>query len=94
MPRLNLSNKNISFFLAARFAAKEATVKALGTGFSNDISLHDIHIVSDELNKPILLFKGSAEKKAKELGVTHSFVSLTHEKSIAGAMVVLEGKSK
>jgi len=84
MPRLAVP------YLAARFAAKEAAVKALGTGFRDGISYKDIDIASDSLGKPVLRFSGRAEGRAKELGVTHVHVSLTHGRDVAAAVVVLE----
>ncbi|SMB89571.1 holo-[acyl-carrier-protein] synthase [Desulfonispora thiosulfatigenes DSM 11270] len=75
---------------AARFAAKEAMTKALGTGFRN-YNWTDIEVVKDDLGKPSINLKGNALMKAEELGVTHIHLSLSHGKDYATAMVVLEG---
>jgi holo-[acyl-carrier protein] synthase len=77
-------------FLAARFAAKEAAVKALGTGFRDGISYKDVEVFSDKLGKPLVRFLGKADERAKALGVTHAHISLTHGRDVAAAVVVLE----
>lgn len=82
------SNSFESF--AARFAAKEALTKALGTGF-RDYSWVDIEVIRDELGKPGILLRGTALAKAEELGVKNIHLSLSHGKDYATAMVVLEG---
>jgi len=75
--------------LAARFAAKEAFGKALGTGFEN-IALKDIMILSNG-GKPEIKLCGTAQKALEKSGADKMHVSLTHEKENAVAMVVLEG---
>lgn len=76
--------------LAARFAAKEAFSKALGTGIRG-FSLKDIWIENDEAGKPELRFCGSAEKELRRLcGACTVFVSLSHEKEYAIAFVVID----
>lgn len=82
--------KNAAPYLAARFAAKEATVKALGTGFAEGIGFHDIQVNSLPSGKPELLLHGAAKEKAKELGVQGMHISLTHGRDTAAAVVVLE----
>lgn len=76
--------------LAGRFAAKEAAVKALGTGFSNGICLHDVEILADALGKPRLVFAARAEARRQELGARRSHISISHERQYAVAMVILE----
>jgi len=78
-------------FLASRFAAKEAAVKALGTGFSGGITFQDIEIRSDALGKPMLFFHGQAELRCLELQVRAAHVTLSHGRENAVAMVILEG---
>jgi len=75
--------------LAARFAAKEAYGKAVGTGL-RDLKLKDIRITNDPNGKPNLILYGSAEKRFKQIGGVSAFVSLTHERDNAIAVVVLE----
>ena len=75
---------------AARFAAKEAFSKALGTGISG-FSLQEVYIVNDENGKPILKVEGAALNILKEkFGECRLFVSLSHEKEYATAFVVIE----
>jgi holo-[acyl-carrier protein] synthase len=74
-------------FLAARFAAKEAVSKALGTGF-NGIGWREIEILSDERGKPHVHLHGAAARRAAELGLTSWSVSLSHSRTLAIAMVV------
>ncbi len=78
--------------LAGRFAVKEAFAKALGTGF-RDISFREIETVRDELGKPEVRLTGRAEAAAKALGCKRIHVSITHTKTTAAAVVVLEGEA-
>ena len=75
---------------AARFAAKEAFVKALGTGFSGGIRWRDIGIVHDPKGKPELALEGTARDAMESLGGARGLVSLTHDSLHAAAVVVLE----
>lgn len=77
---------------AARFAAKEAFSKALGTGISG-FNLKEVYITKDENGKPVLNIEGAALSLMKErFGECNAFVSLSHEKAYATAFVVLEKK--
>ena len=76
--------------LAARFAAKEAAAKALGTGISYGVSWLEIEVVRERSGKPSLCFHGRAAEIAGRLGVVRSALSLTHTVEIAMASVVLE----
>jgi len=76
---------------AARFAAKEAFVKALGTGFSSGLRWRDIGIVHDERGKPELVVEGTAAEAMRGRGADRAHVSLTHDPLHAAAVVVLEG---
>jgi holo-[acyl-carrier protein] synthase len=78
-------------FLAARFAAKEAAVKALGTGFSGGITFQDIEIRSDPLGKPLIFFHNQAQLRCRDLQVRAAHISLSHSRDNAVAMVILEG---
>ena len=75
--------------LAARFAAKEAFGKALGTGL-HGFSLKEIAVMNDELGKPHLHLSGQAQESLEKLGGTNVFISLSHERDNALAMVVIE----
>lgn len=74
---------------ASRFAAKEAFVKALGTGFG-DIELKDIFITKDSLGKPIINVENNAKKHIDEIGKCNIQVSISHEKEYAIAFVTIE----
>jgi len=78
--------------LAARFAAKEAAMKALGRGWPGGISYTDIAVIRDASGRPRLRFTGSAGQRAERLGVGQAHVSLTHDRTYASATVMLEGR--
>ena len=73
--------------LAARFAAKEATSKALGTGIRG-LTWRDMEVLSNRRGKPILILHGGAAARAELLGLTAFDVSLTHSRTLAMALVV------
>ena len=73
--------------LAARFAAKEATMKALGTGIRG-VRWRDIEVLPNRRGKPILILHETAKRRANLLGLTHFSVSLTHSRGDAMAIVV------
>jgi len=75
---------------AARFAAKEAFLKALGTGWITGTAFNEIDIRNDENGKPFIELAGETLLTSKSIGITNIFVSLTHIKSIASAVVVIE----
>lgn len=77
-------------FLAMRFAAKEATSKAFGTGFKQGVAPRQIEVTHNRAGKPSLVFSGQVEKLALENRITASHVSLTDEADFAVAYVVLE----
>ncbi|HUB53395.1 MAG TPA: holo-ACP synthase [Terracidiphilus sp.] len=78
---------------AARFAAKEAGAKALGTGISYGVSWLEIEVVREPSGRPTLCFHGRAAERAGRMGVARAAVSLTHTKDMAMASVVLESGS-
>ncbi len=75
---------------AARFAAKEAFFKALGTGWIGQFSFTEVEIVTDELGKPNIQLYGKVKEYAENQHITQISVSLTHLKSVAGAVVIIE----
>ena len=77
-------------FLAKRFAAKEAAVKALGTGIGNGISWQHIEVRNNELGAPLLVFNGAFQEKCEARGITRSAVSISDEQHYAVATVILE----
>ncbi len=80
---------NQAAFLAKRFAAKEATAKAMGTGFSQGLSLHHIGVEHDKAGKPVLEFSGVAEKFLQEKQIKQTHLSLADEREYAVAFVTL-----
>lgn len=84
--KVKAGGKRSAESFAARFAAKEACGKALGTGImSEGIGMTDIEVVIDEKGAPHLELKGRAKEKADELGVFSISVSLTHDGGMAAA---------
>jgi holo-[acyl-carrier protein] synthase len=75
---------------AARFAAKEAAMKALGTGLSGGIQWIDIEVTHDPNGRPVITLHGEAKAVAERLGISKVLVSLTHIKSAAAACVIAE----
>jgi holo-[acyl-carrier protein] synthase len=76
--------------LAARFAAKEAGAKALGTGISFGVNWLEIEVVREPSGKPTVRFHGRAAQIAARLGVARAALSITHTGELALASVVLE----
>ncbi len=70
---------------AGRFAAKEAIVKALGTGFGSQVSWHDIEVLSDELGKPIVRVSKTLESR---FGKLELLVSISHSAAYATAVAL------
>lgn len=75
---------------AGRFAAKEAALKALGTGWQEGIRWKDVEVVADEKGKPELRFYRRASEIFSQMGATAALVTITHAESYALAMVILE----
>lgn len=75
--------------LAARFAAKEATLKALGTGLTVGMYWQDVEICANAVGKPSIVLHGKVKQYAAELGVVRTFVSLSHAVDYAVAQVTL-----
>ena len=75
---------------AARFAAKEAALKALKTGWSGGITWQDVEVFSQETGEPALLFHGEAREIFRRLGATLAHLSISHTAEHAVAQVILE----
>lgn len=75
---------------AGRFAAKEAFLKALGTGLRNGIKWTEIEIINDPLGKPLINVSGQAEDKIQEREIRQIHLSISHDRDNAAAMVILE----
>lgn len=76
---------------AGRFAVKEAAMKALGTGWSRGVRWVDIEVLRQKGGRPTLALAGEAGKIAKQLGVKHIALSITHTAAQAFAQVIFEG---
>ncbi len=77
--------------LAARFAAKEAFGKAIGSGLRH-FALREIAVLNDSTGKPFMLLTGSAERAFKDFGGNRLVCSLSHERDNALAVVIIEGE--
>jgi holo-[acyl-carrier protein] synthase len=75
---------------AARFAAKEAGMKAIGTGWKRGVRWQDFEVTNLPSGRPTLQFHGAAARFASDLGVRNILLSLTHTAVQAMAMVILE----
>ena len=82
------SRKQAAMHYAARFAAKEAVSKALGTGIGGNAGLHDMEIVHDDKGAPKIRLSGAAEVFAKQHGITEIQISLTHARQYAAANAI------
>lgn len=76
---------------AARFAAKEAGMKAIGTGWRRGVRWRDFEVRNERSGKPSLVLHGEAAEVARRMGVEAVHLSLTHTASLAQAFVILEG---
>src|SRR5438105_2626753 len=79
---------------AARFAAKEAVMKALGTGWSDGIRWRDVEVVPGNSGAPTIQLHGRALERLREIGAVNAHVSLTHSGNMAIAQVILEANSE
>lgn len=77
--------------LGGLFAAKEAVLKALGTGWAQGLGLRQVEVVRDDAGAPGIRLHGAAADRAERLGVTATHLSITHERRYAAAVAVLEG---
>ncbi len=77
---------------AMRFAAKEAVLKALGTGFSNGIRFTDVEVLRDDRGRPVPKLSGRAGELAREAGVVelHLSLSFTHTNAVASAVAITD----
>jgi holo-[acyl-carrier protein] synthase len=79
-------------FLAMRFAAKEATVKAMGTGFRHGMWIRDVGIVNNEWGRPIVIYSERGQGVCDSLGIGASHVSLSDDAGLIVAFAVVEKK--
>jgi len=88
--RYCLEKKNPAPHFAARFAAKEALVKALGIGIRRGVHWKDVEVQRGPLGRPVLKIHGRAVEICRKEGIDGFFLSLTHDGDYSGAMVVLQ----
>lgn len=82
--------KDPSISFAGRFAAKEATSKAFGVGIGSQLSWTDLEVTRNDLGKPSLALHGAALRLMDRMGAKGAHLSITHTKSMAAAIVILE----
>ncbi len=87
------SKANAAERFAARFAAKEAGMKAIGTGWRGGVTWKDFEVVNQRSGRPELVLRGVAREIAERLGVKRVSISLTHTAEMAFAIVILENES-
>lgn len=92
--RLFASARNPVRFLAMRFAAKEAIVKAMGTGFANGMWVRDVGTVPDALGQPQVIYSERGRAVCERLGVGAGFLSLSDEAGLVVAVAVLLRKNQ
>ena len=85
----NLPESPIAY-IAGRFAAKEATVKALGTGFRDGLGPLHVEVLRGPAGQPLLHLHGPACQRAEALGMRNAHISISHDRNAAVAVVVLE----
>ena len=76
-------------FLAMRFAAKEAIVKAMGTGFAHGMWLRDSGVIHNRLGRPDIIFSSRGRKKCDELGIAGGHLTLSDEAGLVVAVAIL-----
>ena len=79
---------------AARFAAKEAYFKAIGTGWGQGVRWRDVSVRSEGTRQPLLVVSGTARRLSRALGVSQAHLTLSHEGDYAVALVILEGRGR
>jgi holo-[acyl-carrier protein] synthase len=84
------SKKNAVERFAARFAAKEAGMKAIGTGLRQGVTWHDVEVGREPGGRPTIIFSGRAAEFAAKLGAKRAHLSITHLEQTAIASVILE----
>jgi len=89
--RYCMAKPNAAERLAARFAAKEAGMKAIGTGLRLGVTWQDVEVLRMPGQRPMLEFHGKAAEFAARLGCKRTHLSLSHTKEQAIAYVILEG---
>lgn len=84
------ANARKSEHFAVRYAAKEAFLKALGSGWRDGLAFSDIEIINDELGKPQVFLHGEVKRVYNHHQIQQTSISLSHTKEIAIAVIILE----
>jgi len=84
--------KGFAETLAGRFAAKEAVMKALGTGWRDGVEFRGIEILDDPTGRPHVVLHGTTAERAEALGITAWHLSITHTEDLAVASAIAEGE--
>lgn len=91
--RLFMHSARPTRFLAMRFAAKEAVVKAMGTGFAHGMWLRDVGTLPDRRGQPQIIFSERGRRKCEDLGIAGGHLSLTDEAGLVLAVAILMRKA-
>ena len=86
------SRKQATQHFTGRWSAKEAVLKALGTGWTRGISWRDVEILNEPGGKPVVVLRGGARSAAQELGITKMLVSISHCRTHATAYALAVGE--
>ena len=92
--KYSFNHKSPHIHLAARFASKEAMMKALGTGLSRGIRWKDVEVVNKDSGKPEIILHGKAKDLAESMGIRGVHISIAHDEDYAVAQVMVEGALK
>ena len=87
-------SKQPARFLAMRFAGKEATVKAMGTGFAHGVWLRDVGILNNKYGRPIIVWSERGTRVCERLGIGAGHVSLTDDAGLVLAFAVVEAAAR
>ena len=85
-------DKRPARFLAMRFAAKEATVKAMGTGFAHGMWIRDVGVVNNDWGRPEIIFSDRGKAMCEKLGIGDAHVSLSDDAGLIVAFAVVMNK--
>lgn len=83
-------SKNPARFMAMRFAGKEATVKAMGTGFAHGVWMRDVGILNNDWGRPVIVWSERGSRVCARLGIGSGHVSLTDDAGLVMAFAVVE----
>lgn len=84
------TKKNKAQHYAARFAAKEAFLKAIGTGWRDGLQFNEVEVTKDQLGKPLIVLYGKTKEFVATINITNIQVSLSHIKDMVNAIVIIE----